>query len=51
VFAKVVVLLGSDAGLEWLNQQWDGAGLVVRSDGAVLANTRFEQIMEEGVRS
>lgn len=51
IFAKAVILLGSDAGLEWLNQQWDGAGLVVRKDGAVLANARFEGFVTEGVSS
>ncbi|MBL8145965.1 MAG: FAD:protein FMN transferase [Anaerolineae bacterium] len=49
VYAKAVILEGSDAGLNWLNDQWDGAGLVVRQDGAVLATTRFERMVYEGV--
>lgn len=50
VYAKVIVMLGSEAGLEWLNRQWDGAGLVVRTDGAVMANSRFEPYIREGVQ-
>ncbi|HYO88667.1 MAG TPA: FAD:protein FMN transferase [Candidatus Limnocylindrales bacterium] len=51
VYAKVVVMLGSDAGLEWLNEQWDGAGLVTRTDSAVLASARMNTYLAEGVRS
>ena len=40
-FAKAVLLLGSQPGLEWLNQQWDAAGLVVRSDGAILSTSNW----------
>lgn len=51
VYAKAVFLQGSAAGLDWLNDQWDGSGLVVRADGAVLVNTRFESWIAEGVAS
>jgi thiamine biosynthesis lipoprotein len=44
-YAKAVLLLGSSAGLEWLNGQWDAAGQVVRDDGAVLATERFLAFM------
>ncbi|MEO8394148.1 MAG: FAD:protein FMN transferase [Chloroflexota bacterium] len=45
-FAKAVLLLGSRSGLEWLNQQWDASGLVVRSDGAVLTTSNWLVNME-----
>lgn len=41
VYAKAVLLLGSRAGLDWLSQQWDSAGLVIRQDGAVLCTDRW----------
>ncbi len=40
-YTKALLLLGSDAGLAWLNRQWDAAALVIRDDGAVLATDRF----------
>jgi thiamine biosynthesis lipoprotein len=40
-YAKAVILLGATAGLEWLDSQWNAAGLVVRQDGAVLATEPF----------
>ena len=40
-YTKALLLLGSDAGLAWLSEQWDAAALVVRDDGAVLATNRF----------
>ncbi|MBZ0316833.1 MAG: FAD:protein FMN transferase [Anaerolineae bacterium] len=48
-FAKGVFLLGSDAGLEWLHHQWQGAGLVTRNDGTVLASSRFLQHLTESL--
>jgi thiamine biosynthesis lipoprotein len=41
-YAKAVMLLGTDQGLDWLRQQWYGTGLVVRQDGAVLMTTNME---------
>lgn len=38
-YAKAVLILGSQDGLDWLNRQWQAAGLVVRSDGAVLSTS------------
>ncbi|MEZ4670739.1 MAG: FAD:protein FMN transferase [Anaerolineae bacterium] len=43
VYAKAVLLLGSEAGLSWLNRQWNAAGLVIRHDGAVMATSSFER--------
>lgn len=36
-FAKSVLIQGAEAGLKWLNQQWDARGLVVTTSGAILA--------------
>ncbi len=44
-YTKALVLLGSEPGLNWLNQQWYASGLVVRQDGAVLATSNFEKVM------
>jgi thiamine biosynthesis lipoprotein len=41
-YAKAVILLGSQAGLDWINRQPQKAALVVRNDGAVLATSNFE---------
>lgn len=48
-YAKAVLLLGGEAGLKWLNQQWDAAGMLVRSDGSVLATSNWLTIMERSV--
>ncbi len=40
-YAKAVILLGSDAGLEWINQQPQHAALVVCAGGTVLATQDF----------
>ncbi|WP_119070645.1 FAD:protein FMN transferase [Aggregatilinea lenta] len=40
-YAKAILLLGSDAGLEWINQQPQHAALVVRTHGAVIATQDF----------
>ena len=48
VYAKAIVLLGSRAGLEWINGQWEHAALVVRNDGAVLATNAFQNYILEG---
>jgi FAD:protein FMN transferase len=44
-YAKAVLLLGSKAGLVWLNKQWDSAGMVVRNDKAVLATTNWQSFI------
>ena len=45
-YAKAVLLLGSQSGLEWLNQQWDTAGMLVCTDGTVLATSNWLTYME-----
>jgi thiamine biosynthesis lipoprotein len=45
--AKAVLLLGSDAGLRWLDEQPGAAGLVIREDGSVSATPRFESFEVE----
>jgi len=45
-YSKAVLLLGSQAGLEWLNQQWDAAGMVVSENGTVYATSNWLNIME-----
>ncbi len=51
VFAKAVILRGAEAGLNWLNQQWNAAGLVVQHDGAVLTTSSFSQLFNERLLS
>jgi FAD:protein FMN transferase len=50
-YAKAVLLMGSQTGLNWLNQQWYAAGLVVRTDGAVLINSQFTSFISERIES
>ncbi|MCA9904300.1 MAG: FAD:protein FMN transferase [Anaerolineae bacterium] len=48
-FAKAVLLMSNEAGLRWLDAQWDAAGMIVRADGAILATGRFTPfIVTEG---
>ncbi len=42
VYAKAVMLLGSQQGLAWINQQPNSSALVVCDDGSVLATHAFE---------
>lgn len=44
-YAKAIILRGAEAGLNWLNQQWHAAGLVVQRDGKVLATSNFAQLI------
>ncbi|PJF28862.1 MAG: FAD:protein FMN transferase [Phototrophicales bacterium] len=44
-YAKTVILLGSQAGLEWLSGQWDAHGLVVSKDGRILATSGLMQFV------
>ncbi len=46
-YTKSIMLRGSEAGLDWLNQQWHAAGLVFRQDGAVLSNSTFNTMIHE----
>ncbi|MBZ0301916.1 MAG: FAD:protein FMN transferase, partial [Anaerolineae bacterium] len=46
-YAKAVLLLGGQAGLEWLQGRWHAAGLVVRQDGAALATSDFCSLITE----
>jgi thiamine biosynthesis lipoprotein len=41
-YTKVLILSGSQAGLEWLGSQPQQAALIVRTDGAVLATSDFQ---------
>jgi thiamine biosynthesis lipoprotein len=50
-YAKAVLLMGSQNGLTWLNQQWYAGGLIVRTDGAVLINTQFTSFISERIES
>ncbi len=40
-YTKAVLILGSNAGLDWLTSRWQGAAFVIRQDGAVLATSDF----------
>jgi len=40
-FAKSVLIQGAQAGLAWLEQQWDSAGMVVKTNGEVIATQNF----------
>jgi hypothetical protein len=42
VYTKVLILLGSEAGLRWFGEQGTGSAMVVRNDKAVLATSDFE---------
>lgn len=46
-YAKAVLLRGAEAGLIWLQEQWDTAGLVVRRDGAVLATPQLTAYLQD----
>jgi thiamine biosynthesis lipoprotein len=46
-YAKAVLLLGSETGLQWINSRWNAAALVVRQDGAVLATNNFVSYLQE----
>ncbi len=46
-YAKAVLLRGAQAGLDWLQSQWNAAGLVVRRDGAVLATADFSDLIQQ----
>lgn len=48
-YAKAVLILGSQSGLEWLTQQWNAAGLVFRSDGAVLSTSNWQALEFERI--
>lgn len=40
-FAKAVLLQGAQAGLAWLSHQWNTAGMVVKTNGEVIATPSF----------
>ncbi|MBK9126104.1 MAG: FAD:protein FMN transferase [Chloroflexi bacterium] len=46
-YTKAVMLLGAEPGLEWLNQRWYAAGLVVKHDGTVLATDSITLLFVE----
>ena len=43
--AKAALLLGSAAGLAWLDARADLAGLLIRDDGRVLFSQRLERFL------
>lgn len=45
-YAKAVLLRGGEQGLNWLQSQWNAAGMVVRLDGAVLVTPQFETLIQ-----
>ncbi len=47
-YAKAVLLMGSESGLAWLDAQWYGAALIVRSDGAVHSTRNFMSYVLQG---
>ncbi len=50
-YVKAIMLRGAEAGLNWLNQQWHAAGLVIQHDGKVLATSNFAQLLNERLLS
>lgn len=50
-YAKAIILRGAESGLNWLNQQWHAAGLVVQHDGKVLTTSNFAQLLNERLLS
>ena len=48
-YTKVLIILGADAGLQWINQQPQRAGLVVRKNGDVLVTQDFLSLRAEPV--
>lgn len=50
-YAKAIMLRGAEDGLNWLNQQWHGAGLVIRHDGEVMTTSNFAQLLHERLLS
>jgi thiamine biosynthesis lipoprotein len=51
VYAKAIVMLGAEVGLEWLNRQPKGAALVICQDGRVIATDHFLDYVLEGEKS
>jgi thiamine biosynthesis lipoprotein len=49
VYAKAVLIAGSEAGLNWLNGQWNSEGMIVCKDGAVLATRTFQSYIVKEV--
>lgn len=48
-YAKAVLILGSQSGLEWLAQKWNTAGIVICTDGAVLSTSNWQFVESERV--
>lgn len=46
-FAKTLILLGAEKAFQWLHQQWQGAALIIKQDGTVLADSRFSEFIYE----
>ena len=45
VFAKAVMLLQSEVGLNWLHRYWQAQGLIVRQDGCVMTTNNFKRLL------
>lgn len=50
-YTKAVFIKGSVAGLNWLNNQWNAAGLVVQQSGEALATSNFVTFVNERIVS
>jgi thiamine biosynthesis lipoprotein len=50
-YTKVLFCLGAEKGLNWLHQQWQGAALIVKHDGSILASSHFAQFVSERTNS
>lgn len=50
-YAKAIILRGAEAGLNWLNQQWHAAGLVIQHDGKVITTSNVAQLLNERLLS
>ncbi len=50
-YAKAGLLMGSQDGLNWLDEQWHTHALAVLADGSVLATSQFSSFIVQGVIS
>jgi FAD:protein FMN transferase len=50
-YAKAVILRGANAGLDWLNDHWQTAGLIFQHDGSVLSTSTFTGFIDQRTTS
>jgi thiamine biosynthesis lipoprotein len=50
-YAKAMILRGANAGLDWLNHQWQTAGLVFQQDGSTLSTSTFARFTDQRIIS